>query len=132
MNEVANQIGEENWHPSVYAQLHRVAERTLRRESQKRGGDKGRGIPLHVSIADNANYLDVLEPNDELETLGSQWPRAALVGELTFFGGLTSEETSVETSEQIRGLLRTVKSDWRFAKAWLYRELGSEQDDLEA
>jgi RNA polymerase sigma-70 factor (ECF subfamily) len=181
VNDVVNQIGEENWHSSVYAQLHRIAARALQRESpghslqpsllvndaylrlleqrnispddrsavmaagatiirrllvdyarkrksQKRGGEKGRGKGLHLSIADNANHLDVLELNDALEALGNQRPRAAQVVELKFFGGLTSEEIG----DQIGVSLRTVKSDWRFAKAWLYRELGSDQDDSEA
>ena len=74
---------------------------------------------------DNASVLDVLELNDALERLGEQHPRAAQVVELKFFGGLTSEGIS----EQIGVSLRTVKSDWRFAKAWLYRELGTDQDE---
>src|SRR5690606_361323 len=36
------------------------------RRRQKRGGPHGRGIPLHVSVADNAKGLDVLELNDAL------------------------------------------------------------------
>lgn len=181
MNEAANQNGKGHWHPSVYAELHEIAERALRRESpghslqptllvndaylrlleqrnisladrslvmaagatiirrllvdyarkrksQKRGGKQGRGNQLHVSIADNANHLDVLELNDALEALGKQRSRAAQVVELKFFGGLTSEEVG----EHIGVSLRTVKSDWRFAKAWLYRELSFDQDDSEA
>ena len=78
-----------------------------KRKSQKRGGGKGRGMPLHVSIADNANHLNVLELNDALEALGNDRPRAAQVVELKFFGGLTSEEIG----EEIGASLRTVKSD---------------------
>jgi len=99
-----------------------------KRKSQKRGGENGRGNRLHVSISDNANHLDVLDLNDALDTLGKERPRAAQIVELKFFGGLTGEEIS----EQIGVSLRTVKSDWRFAKAWLYRELRSDQDDSEA
>ena len=51
-----------------------------------------------------------------------------LSSELRFFGGLTN----LEIGEQIGVSLRTVKSDWRFAKAWLYRELRSDRDDSEA
>jgi DNA-directed RNA polymerase specialized sigma24 family protein len=41
------------------------------------------------------------------------------VVELWFFGGLSVKEAAValEVSE------RTVKEDWRFARAWLAREL---------
>ena len=39
--------------------------------------------------------------------------------ELRFFGGLTIEETA-----QVLGVSpATVKNDWNFARAWLYREL---------
>lgn len=99
-----------------------------KRKSKKRGGAYGRGNRLHLSIADDANKLDVLELNDALDLLGKQRPRAAQVVERKFFGGLTGEEIA----EQLGVSLRTVKSDWRFAKAWLYRELGSDQDDSEA
>ena len=176
MNAVEHCVGESDWHPSVYEQLHQIAERALKRESpghslqptllvndaylrlleqrnispddrsavmaagatiirrllvdyarkrksQKRGGEKGRGNRLHASIADDASQIDVLELNDALEVLGEHRPRAARVVELKFFGGQTSEEIG----DQIGVSLRTVKSDWRFAKAWLYRELGSDQ-----
>ena len=96
-----------------------------KRKSQKRGGNQGRGGQLHVSIAESTNHLDVLELNDALEALSRHRPRAAQVVELKFFGGLTSEEVG----EQIGISIRTVKSDWRFAKAWLYRELGSREDE---
>jgi len=92
------------------------------RKRLKRGGKNGRGNPLHVSIADDANHLEVLELNDALELLGERHPRAAQVVELKFFGGLTGEEVS----QQLAVSLRTVKSDWQFAKAWLYRELGTD------
>ncbi len=32
-----------------------------RRQAKKRGGKVGRGIPLHISVADDANTLDVVE-----------------------------------------------------------------------
>ena len=95
------------------------------RKAQKRGGPDGRGIPLHISVADSARQLDVLELNDALTALGEINSRAAQVVELKFFGGLSGEEIS----EQLDVSLRTVNSDWRFAKAWLYRTLspGSEE-----
>ncbi len=93
-----------------------------KRKRLKRGGEKGRGDELHVSIADNADQIQILELNDALDLFSQQWPRAARVVELKFFGGLTGQETA----EQIGVSLRTVKSDWQFAKAWLYRELGAD------
>ncbi len=89
------------------------------RKAKKRGGSDGRGIPLHISVAVDANTIDVVELNDSLEALALEAPRAGQVVEMKFFGGLTGEEIA----EQLEVSLRTVNNDWRFAKAWLYREL---------
>ncbi len=94
------------------------------RKAQKRGGADGRGIPLHISVADSARQLDVLELNDALEVLGAENVRAAQVVELKFFGGLSGEEIA----ERLGTSLRTVNNDWRFAKAWLYRTLSNDSE----
>ncbi len=95
------------------------------RKAQKRGGPDGRGIPLHISVADSARQLDVLELHDALVALGDVNARAAQVVELKFFGGLSGDEIA----EQLDVSLRTVNNDWRFAKAWLYRALNSDSEE---
>jgi RNA polymerase sigma factor (TIGR02999 family) len=92
-----------------------------RRKAQKRGGATGRGLPLHIAVADKANPLDLLELNEALDALGQENSRAAQVVELKFFGGLSGEEIS----ERLGISLRTVNNDWRYAKAWLLDALGS-------
>lgn len=94
------------------------------RKAQKRGGPHGRGLPLHISVADSANHLEILELNDALLALDALNPRAAQVVELKFFGGLSGDEIA----EQLGVSLRTVNNDWRFAKAWLYRTLNVDQE----
>ena len=94
------------------------------RKAQRRGGSDGRGNSLHISVADSARQLDVLELNDALEALASANQRAAQVVELKFFGGLSGEEIA----EQLDVSLRTVNLDWRFAKAWLYRTLSTDSE----
>lgn len=96
-----------------------LVDHARKRKAQKRGGAAGRGNPLHMSIADDANHLDVLELNDALDTLAEQSARAAQVVELKFFGGLSGEEIA----QELEVSLRTVNNDWRFAKAWLYATL---------
>lgn len=95
------------------------------RKAKKRGGPAGRGIPLHISVADSAKQLDILELNDALVALGEVNGRAAQVVELKFFGGLSGEEIA----EHLNVSLRTVNNDWRFAKAWLYRTLSPEPEE---
>jgi RNA polymerase sigma factor (sigma-70 family) len=50
-------------------------------------------------------------------------PRQSNVVELRFFGGLTEEEIA----EALKVSPRTVRNDWRLARAWLYRELNSHE-----
>lgn len=101
-----------------------LVDHARKRKAQKRGGADGRGLPLHISIADSANQIDLLELNDALKGLERDNPRAAQVVELKFFGGLSGEEIA----QQLDVSLRTVNNDWRFAKAWLYRVLNSDPE----
>jgi RNA polymerase sigma-70 factor (ECF subfamily) len=60
--------------------------------------------------------LDLDEALDQLAKINS---RGSRIVELRFFGGLSEEETG-----QVLGIsARTVKRDWRIAKAWLYKEV---------
>ncbi len=91
-----------------------------KRRAEKRGGEGGRGFQLHVSLPGNAKVIDIVELNDVMEKLAQKHERTAQVVELKFFGGMSSEEIADHLSVSVK----TVKNDWRFAKAWLYRQLG--------
>jgi RNA polymerase sigma factor (TIGR02999 family) len=69
---------------------------------------------------------DFLEIDEALEKLGVIDARKARVVELRFFGGLTIQEIA----ETIGLDARTIKRDWRFAQAWLRRELSSNRGKL--
>jgi RNA polymerase sigma factor (TIGR02999 family) len=62
---------------------------------------------------------DMIDLDEALGRLAALNPRQSQVVELRYFGGLTEEEVA----EVIKISPRTVRSDWRLAKAWLYREL---------
>ena len=87
--------------------------------AQKRGGDAPR-ITLdeqHVAVEERAGEVVALdEALTELESLSE---RPARVVELRFFGGLSVEETAevMQISE------RTVKREWRKARAFLFDAL---------
>ena len=53
MNEVANPASESNWYPSIYEQLHQIAEQALRREAP--------GHSLQPTLLVNDAYLRLLE-----------------------------------------------------------------------
>lgn len=102
-----------------------LVDHARKRLTAKRGGDQGRGVGLDLSIVGYTNGLDVIELNDALAVLAKRHERAEKVVELRFFGGLVNEEIA----EHLNISLRTVNSDWRFAKAWLYREMGPQSSE---
>lgn len=63
--------------------------------------------------------------DEALERLARLNPRQAQVVELHFFAGLTE----AEAAEVLDVSVKTVKNDWRFAKAWLKTEMGIDSDD---
>jgi RNA polymerase sigma-70 factor (ECF subfamily) len=58
--------------------------------------------------------------DEALKKLAKLNPRQAQVVELHSFAGLTEEEAA----DVLEVSLKTVKNDWRFAKAWLKAEMG--------
>lgn len=63
--------------------------------------------------------LNIVELDQALDRLESLDQRQAKVVEMRFFGGLSEDEIGAELGISER----TVKRDWRIAKAWLYNEL---------
>ena len=88
--------------------------------ADKRGGGRQRLTLSGVGAAgDQADAVDVLGVHEALERLATEDERLVHVVECRFFGGLTIPETA-----ELLGVSQsTVEADWRFAKAWLKREL---------
>lgn len=86
----------------------------------KRGGQAGR-LTLHEDAAaiNDDRGVDLLDLDDALTTLAALSDRQARVVELRFFGGLTVEEAA----DVLDVSPRTVKDDWRIARAWLRQRL---------
>jgi RNA polymerase sigma factor (TIGR02999 family) len=108
---------------AMSAQIMRciLLDRARRRTAAKRGGampriDLDEAPDLKASRARELIALD-----DALTALAKADPRKAQVIELRFFGGLTVEETA----EVLKVAPDTVLRDWRLARAWLSKELGS-------
>ena len=91
---------------------------------QKRGGDRKRLELNEQAVAALQFELpseDILALDEALEKLKVEHPRKSEVVMLRFLGGLTIEQTA----EVLDVTTRTVDFDWRFAKAWLFKELSS-------
>jgi RNA polymerase sigma-70 factor, ECF subfamily len=94
-----------------HARSHRAVKR-----------DGGRRLTLSAAegLAAPNQEVDVIALEDALECLAQLNPRQAKVVELRFFASL-----DVEQSAEVLGVSpRTIKGDWRFARAWLQRKLG--------
>jgi RNA polymerase sigma factor (TIGR02999 family) len=63
--------------------------------------------------------IDILAVDQALEKLSTNYPRHAKVVELRFFGGLENSEVA----ELLQISLRSVEREWRFARAWLQKEI---------
>ena len=95
--------------------------------ARRRGYAKRGANPVRVSLneADQISEqrtAEVVAIDEALSRLAALDPRKAQIVELRYFGGLSVEETA-----QVLDLSsRTIKREWRWARAWLYRELGEE------
>jgi RNA polymerase sigma factor (TIGR02999 family) len=88
----------------------------------KRGGKKPKET-LPSAIPDDANSIDMLKLHEALDALSRRCDTTARIVEMRFFGGMTHAEIA-----QVIGLSeRTIGEKWRFAKAWLYRAMSSDQ-----
>ncbi len=103
-----------------------LIDRARERHAERRGGGVRaqtlEGIALEVSASGHDEELLAL--NQALDQLAELDMRLAQVVELRFFGGLELSEIAplLEVSE------RTLKRDWRRARAFLYQMLGGNDD----
>jgi RNA polymerase sigma factor (TIGR02999 family) len=115
------------------AQFFATAARMMRRilvdhargrGTARRGGSK---VFLALDAAhdapDPSAVTDTLAIDDALQRLAARDPDQERIVELRFFAGLTVEEIA----HVLRRSPRTVKREWRLARAWLFRELYPER-----
>ena len=111
-----------------------VASRAMRSvlvdHARRRGYAKRGGNPIRVSLSEAGQIAEqktaeVVAVDEVLGRLAALDPRKAQIVELRYFGGLSVEETAhvLDLSS------RTIKREWRWARAWLYRELGEERPE---
>jgi RNA polymerase sigma factor (TIGR02999 family) len=99
-----------------YARSHRAG---------KRGGGWDK-LEFDDALAPAAERsVDLVALDDALKDLLALDPRQSQIVELRFFGGLTNEEIG----EVLDVSPRTVKREWRIAKAWLRRAIMTGEED---
>jgi RNA polymerase sigma factor (TIGR02999 family) len=85
----------------------------------KRGGGMKRTVADVAELAEDADPDQIMALDEAIARLEKDEPQAAAVLKLRFFTGLSVAETA-----EVTGLSeRTVKREWQYARAWLFREL---------
>jgi RNA polymerase sigma factor (TIGR02999 family) len=106
---------------AVAAQLMRriLVDHARAQHANKRGGAQATlefDEALAVTFSGGGKLIALDEALNRLAQLD---PRQSQIVELRFFGGLTEQETGAHLGISTR----TVKRDWRLAKAWLYEQI---------
>jgi len=106
---------------AVCAQVmrHILVDYARRKCSGKRGGGAHKVTLDDVAPASTERAAELVALDEALEALAELHPRRSKVVELRYFGGLNNREAA-----EALGISEvTVERDWRFARAWLCREL---------
>ncbi len=102
-----------------------LVDHARRHHRVKRGGDAPH-VPIDsVWVLSPERIDEVVAIDIALQRLAKHDPRKSTVFEMRFFGGLTVDETA----EALGVAATTVVRDWRFARAWLRRELSRRDSD---
>jgi RNA polymerase sigma factor (TIGR02999 family) len=90
-------------------------------QSQKRGGWQDKVTLSDAISIEGGRAKEMLALDEALDALAKIDVRKSRIVELKYFGGVTNNEIAdvLDVSPE------TVKRDWRFARAWLLRELSS-------
>lgn len=106
---------------------HILVDHARRRCALKRGGKRDeQSIDVSVVASEHAG-IDVCDFDQALERLSKVGEREAAVVVLRVYGGLTLEEAATSLGISTR----TAASDWALARAFLRRELGAYQEEVQ-
>jgi RNA polymerase sigma factor (TIGR02999 family) len=100
-----------------------LIEQARRKATRKRGGaswrvELGEGLAMIAPPAD-----DLLALDEAIQRLQTEKPNLAEIVMLRYYTGLSFEETAGVVGRSVS----TIKREWRFARAWLGRQLGGTQ-----
>ena len=110
------------------AHFFAVAARAMRRilvsyarsqRAEKRGGGAVKMELDEAALVSPEESKEIIDLHEALERLATLDSRKAQVVELKYFGGLNYDEMA----EVLKISPVTVRRDWKFARAWLYKEL---------
>jgi RNA polymerase sigma factor (TIGR02999 family) len=96
----------------------------------KRGGKDAKRIDFSdmaevADLSDDIDAAEILALDEAIAKLERDEPDAAQVVKLRFFAGLSVEETATALGVSDR----TVKREWRFARAWLFEQMRDKEPE---
>jgi RNA polymerase sigma factor (TIGR02999 family) len=100
--------------------MRRILVDHARANRARKRGNGWDAVSLNEAILPSPQRApEILALDEALTRLAVLEERQAKIVELRFFAGMSEEETG-----EVLGIsARTVKRDWRIARAWLYKEL---------
>jgi len=104
---------------SAQVMRHILVDYARQRGSAKRGGELQRVDLNSEAIVSRERARELIALDEALKALNELYPRRSQVVELRYFGGLNNAEAAAVMNVSAA----TIERDWRFARAWLYREL---------
>jgi RNA polymerase sigma factor (TIGR02999 family) len=96
-----------------------LVDNLRRRRSAKRGGSQIAVALDEANPAERPRCIDFLVLDEAISRLGEIGPRYPRIVELRYLAGLTIDETA----EVLQLSHATIEREWKFARAWLRREL---------
>jgi RNA polymerase sigma factor (TIGR02999 family) len=128
-------VNQENLQFNNRAHFFALASQAMRRilvdyarakKAQKRGGENEVITFIEDQMMQEMLPDDVLALNEALENLKKINERQSRMIQYWFFGGLNHSEIA----EVLNISVPSVRRDWRFARAWLSRELKNSHTDI--
>lgn len=104
---------------SAQVMRHILVDYARQHASAKRGRDFEKVALDDQAVVSRERASELVALDEAMQALHEIHPRRSQVVELRYFGGLNNKEAS----EVLKVSEATIERDWRFAKAWLYREL---------
>jgi len=98
---------------------HILVDYARQQTAVKRGGGVERFNLDEGLIVSKESAAELVALDEALKALSDLYPRRSKVVELRYFGGLNNKEAS----EILNVSETTIERDWRFARAWLFREM---------
>jgi RNA polymerase sigma factor (TIGR02999 family) len=101
--------------------MRRILVERARHYQRLRHGAGASQVPLDEGmLRADPQLVDLVAVDEALSRLEQNDPRKAQIVSLRYFAGLSIEETAAALDLSSA----TVKNEWKFARAWLYRVLG--------